>query len=236
MKKLILTSLLAGGVLVLNASAGTLAYQGNFDGINGLVNEVNSGSGVTALTYDNFIVPAGQTWDVTGLFSNNLADISWNSAFWDIRKGVSAGNGGTDIASGSAAATDTATGRSGFGFTEYQAMVSGLNIELTAGTYWLAVSPISSNGGGEAFVSTTSGAGGINNDLSGNSYLESAYFGANYERSSDFFSGYDTPGFSMGVVGTVGGGTPEPASFLLIAGGLGLIGIARKRMGSKKSL
>ncbi len=235
MRKLILTSLLAGGVLVLNASAGTLAYQGNFDGVNGLVNEVNTSAGVTAYTYDNFIVPAGQTWDVTGLFSNNLANISWTSAFWDIRKGVSPGNGGTDVASGSSSATDTATGRSGFGYTEYQAMVSGLNIELTAGTYWLAVSPISS-GNGEAFISTTSGAGGINNDLSGNSYLESAYFGANYEKSSDFFSGYDTPGFSMGVVGTVVNGTPEPASFLMIAGGLGLIGIARKRMGSKKSL
>ncbi len=234
MRKLILASLLAGGLLVLNASAGTLAYQGNFDGINGLTNEVNSVSGITSYTYDNFIVPAGQTWDVTGLFSNNLASSTWTSAFWDIRQGVSAGNGGTDIASGTGAATDAATGRSGFGYNEYQAMVSGLNIELTAGTYWLAVSPITADNG-RSFISTTSGAGGINPDLSGNSFLESAFFGANYSPTINFL-GYDTPGFSMGVVGTVNSGTPEPASFLLIAGGLGLIGIARKRMGVKKSL
>lgn len=233
MRKLILASLLAGGVLGLNASAGTLAYQGNFDGINGLVNEVNSSAGVTAYTYDNFIVPVGQTWDVTGLFSNNLSSVSWSSAFWDIRTGVSNGNGGTDVASGTGSATDIATGRSGFGYNEFQAMVSGLNIQLTAGTYWLAVSPISSQFG-ESFISTTSGAGGINNDLSGKSYLESAYFGANYENSSDFLN--PTPGFSEGVVGTLVTGSPEPASFLLIAGGLGLIGLARKRMTVKKDL
>jgi len=234
MRKLILASLLAGGVLVLNASADTLAYQGNFDGSNGLVNEVNSDAGVQAYTYDNFIVPAGQTWDITGLFSNNLSNLSWSSAFWDIRTGVSNGNGGVDVASGTGAASDIATGRSGFGYNEYQAMVSGLNIELTAGTYWLAVTP-NSNGSGETFISTTSGAGGINPDLSGNSYLQSPYFGAYYEQSSDFL-GYNTPGFSMGVVGTVANGTPEPASFALIAGGLGLIGLARKRLRVKKSL
>lgn len=234
MRKLILASLLAGGVLGLNASAGTLAYQGNFDGINGLTNEVNSSTGITSYTYDNFIVPVGQTWDVTGLFSNNLSSVSWSSAFWDIRSGVSTGNGGTDVASGTGSATDIATGRSGFGFNEYQAMVSGLNIELTAGTYWLAVSPISSENG-RTFISTTSGAGGINSDLSGNSYLESAYFGANYSPTINSL-GYDTPGFSEGVVGTVASGSPEPASFLLIAGGLGLIGVARKRFAVKKGL
>ncbi len=169
-----------------------------------------------------------------GLFSNNLSNLSWSSAFWDIRSGVSNGNGGVDVASGTSSASDIATGRSGFGFNEFQAMVSGLNIQLTAGAYWLAVTPLSS-GNGETFISTTSGGGGINPDLSGNSYLNSPYFGAYYEQSSDFL-GYNTPGFSEGVVGTVVTGSPEPASFLLLAGGLGLIGWARKRMGAKKSL
>jgi len=233
MRTLFLAKLLAGGMFVLDASADTLAYQGDLVRHMALINEINSSEGVMAYTYDNFIVPAGQTWDITGLFSNNLSRVSWQSAFWDIRSGVSAGDGGVDIASGTSSATDIATGRQEFGYDEFQAMVSGLNLELTAGTYWLAVAPISS-GKGYSYISPTDGAGGINSDLSGLSYLVSPPNYVYFEWTRDWI-GY-TPGLSMGVVGTVANGTPEPASFALIAGGLGLIGLARKRLRVKKSL
>jgi hypothetical protein len=108
--------------------------------------------------YDNFIVPVGQQWDISDVFSNDLMTTSVASAHWEIRSGVSSGNGGTLIASGTESATPTATGRSLL-ITEYTVEV-GLNVLLNSGTYWLTVSPIDS-GSGRSFVSTTSGTGAV---------------------------------------------------------------------------
>ena len=102
--------------------SGTLWYNGDFNNINGLANEVNT-TVTDAHVYDNFVVPAGG-FDITSVFSDDLISTNVTGATWEIRTGVSAGNGGTLVASGSTATpTVTATGRSGFGFTEYQVEV-----------------------------------------------------------------------------------------------------------------
>jgi hypothetical protein len=151
-----------------NPPAACLFYGGDFldDPLyppslaNGLANEntlLVSGSPYGypygAAVWVPFTVPEGQTWDVTGLFTNNFSSYGVLDqgtepiavAFWSINEGVFAGSAGTVVASGTSPATSTATGRAAFGLTEFTVQVTGLSVTLTAGRYWMSVVPICSN-------------------------------------------------------------------------------------------
>ena len=96
-----LFALILTAAFALNANAITLWYNGDADGVNGLANERNtvvSQAGV----YDDFAITGGPAWHVTAVFSDNLmtAGEVITSADWEIRTGISAGNAGTLIASG----------------------------------------------------------------------------------------------------------------------------------------
>jgi len=201
---------------------GALWYNGDFNGVSGLANENNTIVSQAAV-YDDFIVPSGG-WHIGFVWSNNLMSTTSSQAYWEIRSGVSTGNGGTLIASGTNAATQTPTGRSGFGYTEYTILVGGLNVTLGAGTYWLSVTPIDS-GSGRSFDSTTSGANAVGqppgND--GNSFFDSSYFSANFQDAS-LEVGYSPVDFSMGV-----GAVPIPVPPTLVLLGSGLVGLAVRR-------
>ena len=190
-------------------SGGVLWYNGDFNGVNGLANEQNTLVGQSSI-YDNFIVPA-PGWHVTGVFSDNLLNTTVTGANWEIRSGVSEGNGGTVVASGTTATpVVTPTGRSGFGFTEFMVEVTGLSVDLAPGTYWLNVTPIG-NGGGRSFDSDTSGTNcvGLPCGNDDNAFINSSDFGFVFHNTSSGDVGQ--PDFSMGVEGTVGGGgTPSP--------------------------
>ncbi|PYV66801.1 MAG: hypothetical protein DMG97_28700, partial [Acidobacteria bacterium] len=136
-----------------------LWYNGDFDNVDGLTNEENTFATGFSHIYDDFNVTDSPGWDVTSVFSDNLASTNITSATWEIRQGVSAGNGGTLIASGmTVTPVVTPTGRSGFGFTEFMVEVTGLSVHLAPGTYWLNVTPVDNLDGGRSFDSTTSGA------------------------------------------------------------------------------
>jgi len=142
------------GPLYCNGNGGgCLFYGGDFNAddsnANGLASETDvivNGSPYGAAVYSAFQVPAGQTWNVTGLLSNTLSTIGGvdpATAYWEIRSGVSAGNGGTLVCSGTGTDSYIATGRNGFGLNEYTVKVylSGCPA-LTSGTiYWEAVVP-----------------------------------------------------------------------------------------------
>jgi len=188
---------------------GQLWYNGDFDGVDGLTNEQDTFASGYSHIYDDFNVGDSGGWDVNAVFSDNLASTNIIGASYEIRQGVSAGNGGTLIASGTTMTPDvTPTGRSGFGFTEFQVSIA-VDVHLDAGTYWLNVTPIGPLDGGRSFDSTTSGANCVGTPCGNNddAFLDSTLFGAVFEPVADFGSQFHD--FSMGVNGQVSGGGGE---------------------------
>jgi hypothetical protein len=188
-----------------------LWYNGDFNNVNGLANEQNTNPVTQAAVYDNFNVTNAAGWDITDVFSDNLLSTNVTGATWEIRSGTTLlTTGGTLVASGSTATpTVTPTGRSGFGFTEYQVKVAispALHLpQLPAGQfYWLNVTPIG-DGSGRSFDSSTSGLNAVGtppgNDQ--NAFFNSTFFGVTFGSTADQGQPYD---FSMGVIGAGPGG------------------------------
>ncbi|HLN28479.1 MAG TPA: hypothetical protein VK395_12125 [Gemmataceae bacterium] len=226
------------------ARAGILWYNGDLDNRDAFSNQTSSSSGgIDGRIYENFIVPAGTTWTITSVFSNDVLNPLFSppnttTASWEIRSGVSAGNGGTLLASGDGADVITPTGRTSsvfapFPASEYTNQVNGLSVTLGAGTYWLSVAP-DTDGLVNSYwnVSTTSGANAIGNPAGndGNSFFSSTFTG-------DFFTptaSLEGPGnwdYSLGVIGTAQASTvPEPSGAALALGAsLILAGYAYRR-------
>lgn len=133
--------------------AQVLWYGG--DGISGgTFNNTSSADGSgTQRVLDDFVVPAGTQWHVTGLFSNNvaanpIATAPFTQAQWSIRTGVTASSFGTILYSGTSPVVITPTGRypslPSIG-TEYNVLVSGLSIDLGPGTYFFNVTPVTAS-------------------------------------------------------------------------------------------
>jgi PEP-CTERM motif len=215
------------------ALGGSLWYNGDRNHTNGLANERDDGLGFGqyAHVFDDFNVPTGQTWTVTGVYSNNYMSYVESGGTtlnveWSISQGMSNGNGGTLIAGGIAGPGNFqvlfhSTGD--FGFTEYSVNATGLNVTLTSGTYFLNVTPVG-NGFGRSFTSDTSGAGCIGTPCgnNANAFFDSNFFGANYQPTSV----QGQPGdFSMGVQGSI----PEPATWALLGLGTLLVAVRRRR-------
>jgi hypothetical protein len=233
MKQIAGLSLLAMLFVATLASAqcprGCLFYGGDFDAnnpnANGLSNEndaIVGGNPYGAATYQNFIV-SGQSWNVTGLFTDNLSQLTPISGYWEIRSGVSEGNGGTLIASGTGSGgnfTQTATGRGGFGYTEYTDLVTGLNVNLPSGMYWEAVVPVCRTCEARAYNSNSlEGLNAVGTQISDEQFWNSLFLEnfTNADNEGAF------PTFSSGVLGTE---VPEPSSVLMLASGLlGVVGV-----------
>jgi hypothetical protein len=196
---------------VMDAGSGNFWYGGDFNGVNGLANE-EGGLVSDARTYDDFIVPSGHKLFLGGVWSSNLQNYFSTNGSWEIRTGVSEGNGGTLVASGTNVPCALYfTGGTGFGFLELTTSCPSSAV-LQPGKYWLNVHPISTTPGvGRSFNSTTSGANGvshasgtqttgtgadINNDRS---FFDSTYFGYTFTAASGLLGG--PTDFSMGVFG-----------------------------------
>jgi hypothetical protein len=237
-----LPALFVAAALVPNTTAiaqappGSLWYNGDFNFVNGVANERNTVVSQAAV-YDDFNVTALLGWHVTAVFSDNLLfmqdpprDVT--GADWEIRTGVSEGNAGTLIASGTTnSPIVTLTGR-GADVFEYMVEVTALNVFLpmlpSGQHYWLNVTPVGSGSGG-SFNSTTSGTNCVGTPCGNdqNAFFNSTFFGAYFTSTAN----EGVPGdFSNGVIGTV---VPEPATVALLTCGVGalLIALRRRRAG-----
>lgn len=149
----------------------------------------------TTTTYAAFNIPAGQSWEATGAFvnvlSNNGGTLDPKQATWAITEGVGNGIAGTVIASGTARAFVTATGRTAFGLREFTVQVQfpkvGLGKSHNKQSYFLSVVPQCTNTGDSAcnsaefFLSDTdltNAFGPATPTFAG--FFNSSFFGFNY--------------------------------------------------------
>ena len=211
---------IAGGLMLVGVACaeGTIYwYNGDFDGTNGFANDFD------AFTYDDFNVGAGGV-HLNGVFANCLTNATITNMNWEIRQGISEGNGGTLVASGSGSVTMTATGRNGFGFDEFNLLVKGLDVSLDEGTYFLGTN-VGDLGGARSFVSTTVGTNSVGSPggNNGNTFLNSTFFGANFTDWQNLVG----PGTWDVSYGVQTDSVPEPATFVAI--GLGLAALVARR-------
>ena len=229
----LLRSLPLVAVLCGTVRAETLWYNGDWDLVAGYVNRIDTwGMSVVpeAYMFDDFNVAHSLGWHVTQIYTND-----WNcgepgegsQVAWSIRTGMSPGNPGTILFRGTSSATVTPTGRcrsAPFDPTlEYTFRVSGLDIALAPGTYWLNVTPYSN---GDVLISPTDGANAVGTPAgnNGNSLWYWPEFPDRYYISVSEYEGW-LADFSMGVEGEV---LPEPATLSLLAMG-GLAVLLRRR-------
>jgi hypothetical protein len=246
---------IASAVLVLaaqtTASAQTLFFNGQWDRVDGQTSGSNVFSpSADQIIFENFVV-SGSGWNVTGVFGEFLTEgppDRWLTANWQIRSGISAGNAGTLVASGVGPTTSSLTGIDQGSYYGIRSTVSGLNVMLTAGTYWLALAPIGLTGvadpKSDIYLGSTSGLNGVNALIDGDFFVKSTNFNAyNYvEPAAGEFS-WTGRNFALGVLGTqitsnppandpappANTTVPEPSTYVLMATGLAALGLVARR-------
>jgi hypothetical protein len=170
-------------------------------------------------TYGNFNVQSSHNVTVTGILINVQADANFDpvTASYDVRTGITDGNGGTSIASGSGSVTVASTGRNFLGLNEYSVAINlSAPLVLGPGGYWFNLTPNCTNGAtdgscgvGRFFVSNAIHR--VNNvnggrETSFQMYLNSSFFGFTYANWCDSSIGLDLQqcsGLSYALMGTI---------------------------------
>jgi len=157
----------------------------------------------SAQTYAAVKAPTGSRVVVSGTFGNNSAFFGYfdGEGTYDIRTGVTDGNGGSSLVHGTATETEVATGRDPFGLIEYTTSISfPRNLTATAGTtYWVNENPqCVSNPNcedGEFYYlsNTTQETNSVNGSaqVASQLYLNSNYFGYTFTNWCDSSLGQD---------------------------------------------
>ena len=232
-KQFLVTALLVLGA-TLSAQAQVLWYNGDYDMQGGLIGTENSATGNdSGFVYDDFNVTTPMGWDVKLLFGNFLystpatpafpVDAVTTSAYWEIRSGVSDGNGGTVVFSGLSPITVNQIGTDR-GYAIEQVSIDGLDLSLDAGTYWLGIQPVASDGFG--YLGTANGTNAVGTPAGDDSnafYSDSS--GTYYFTSATVADADNGSDFSLGIKGIAV--VPEPSTWALLFAGMALFGIVR---------
>jgi hypothetical protein len=174
-------------------------YNGDWQsGIPSPANWYNSAQSYSRI-YDDFVVPDGG-WTIAGVFAHiDMASTGATQASWEIRSGMSAGNGGTLIASGLSPATQTQTAVVGGGNYVYLLEVDGLSVELGPGTYWLSVAPITANS--RPYLCVTKGLNAVGHPPGNDGQAFSSAGPGSFSGALQETGGAGTSGdFSLGVI------------------------------------
>ena len=193
-------------------------FGGYADGVTSFPTFTRNGS--TQIVYDDFTFDVAGDIDSFALIGMSNLDLGSTAAiYYEIRSGVSSGNGGVLLFSGffpgvvfSALPTDGSFGTPPAGATgTYGVLSAGVGaasaIHLAAGTYWIGLAPLASFGTFD--VTSTQGLGGYGHPLNNG-------------------NGFDTNFASTGTndwglrIGTLASTVPEPSTVSL----LGLAGLA----------
>jgi hypothetical protein len=159
------------------------------------------------------------TITVTGIVINVQADANFDpvTGSYDIRSGVSEGNGGTSLASGTGSTAVAATGRNFFGLNEYTVAIQlSAPLVLSPGEYWFNLTPNCTNGAvdgscsdGRFFISNTTQqtnrVGPADGQPAHEAFLNSAFFGFTWADWCDSAFGLNSrqcSGLSFGLTGS----------------------------------
>jgi uncharacterized protein (TIGR03437 family) len=193
-------------------------YNGDWQtGIGGLASYYTSDQDF-ARTYDNFVVPGGG-WTITSVFAS--IDLTSggpipNEAVWEIRSGVSTGNGGSLLAFGRGPVVKFDGIPYPGGSMLYRVQVEGLRVRLPAGTYWLSVAPVMA--AQQSFAVGTWGAGSVGTPAGNDG---KAYYASISPRGTSKFVVGTTSGqagtaidYSQGVM--ISGGLTSTPSLMVV--------------------
>jgi hypothetical protein len=168
-------------------------------------------------TYGNFTISSAGSVTVTGALFQLQSDANFDplTASYDVRSGVSEGNGGTSLASGTGNVQVAATGRNFIGLNEYTVAVQfAAPLVLSTGSYWFNVTPNCTNGAqdgscyvGRFFVSNVTarlndirGAAQTSNEI----FFNSPFFGFTWANWCDSALGLNSKQcarLSFGIMG-----------------------------------
>ena len=169
-------------------------------------------------TYAEVDVPSGLTATLKGVLFNVQASAAFDpfTATYDVRTGVSEGNAGTSIASGSANLSVSATGRTFLGLNEYTLVVKFPAVTLTSGDYWVNLTPQCTNtldGSCSVFRQFASNTTQKTNGFRGNwqpahgMFLNSSFFGLTFANWCDSALGFNQIQCGYMSYGLLGGVT-----------------------------